>query len=345
MPYLDFSADNIQKTAPSFERLSLKHGETARISLLNFKPVARWVHTLEKPVLDEDGNLVMETRTRQNGSSFERVKTAFVSKVTCMGDERVLNEQGIDPDNCPICRAFQEYPDRFDAPKRRFAMNVFQYDTQKDGSLKGVYHGFIKVWAFPDSRFSKLVDIKNDLDGGDLGAFDLRLGPCENETFQKFDIVPSTKKAEWAASEATRARTKEIVTAAAYSDEVLYSACAKDANPQFVSMDMLSISREWERAGRGPVAAQAPDALPPTTAELSNFLDSVEPPPSTHLLPAVSSTEETPVIPPTSSESSFEPVVEQLTIDDAIAEEEAQAPPEATTVNFDDILREVGITP
>ena len=241
MPVINISSEHVAQQFAQFERLKLEKQETARICILEPSPVFEWTHTLRKPKVAA-GQIVTEMVPKNDGSQEQRVKYDFLSRVVCKGRQDVMKDVGFDPEHCAVCAAYQEFPSWFEAPSRRFALNVFQYDTTSTGDMKSRFHGTMKVWAFTDNVYGKLVKIASE--GTDLRQIDLILGPCTVALYQQFDIMPSTK-AEWSRSEDTKRTTKEILQSK-YSEEVLSSACGRDKQPQFLLMDINEVKNTWD---------------------------------------------------------------------------------------------------
>lgn len=242
MPLMNITSENKVSSGLNFEKFTLDQGETARLVCLQTPPYYDWVHTLRKPFISE-GEIVLTAKERRDGSTYEVPKLDFVSRTICMGNPEVLNTDGYDSESCPICALALENPDWQLAAQRRFAMNVFQYNTDTKGKLRKPFHGNIVIWAFTDQIFNKLVDISDNM-GGDLRKIDLVVGPCTNKTFQKAEITASTECA-WLTDDDTKKLTTEIVNENAYPEEILRSACGRDPKPQFVQVDLNTIAQAW----------------------------------------------------------------------------------------------------
>ena len=68
----------------------------------------------------------------------------------------------------------------------------------------------VVAWAFPQRTFDKLITLLQEQEGQQkLYLHDLLLGPCENEGFQKFEILMSGR-AEWIATDERKKHTIEV---------------------------------------------------------------------------------------------------------------------------------------
>lgn len=181
---LSFSEDNVKKNPFDFPKLKLAKGETARLTIVE-DPVSEYVHSIQKPILDDaTGALVMTTKEKKDGTEYQVEKLTFVSNPICLGDREVLDAEGLDPENCPVCKRASE-GGRGYYPKRRFAMHVIRTNT-KPGTFDPNGTGQqLLIWAFTDLIFNKLVEINNEFG---LADHDLKLGPCTDANFQKADL-------------------------------------------------------------------------------------------------------------------------------------------------------------
>lgn len=185
MAKMTFSSENVAKSGDNFPRLKLDQDETARIAIYS-DPEYGFVHNLRQPKLVNGRPQYKPGRDGKEELDFD-----FVSNPICMGDLGVLVDRGIDPKNCPACEAASKEPDMFQKPKRRFAMHVFQYNTNGTSKPTKNLQGSVKVWSFTDQKFAEIADLASEAPGGDIKNVDLILGPCENKMFQKFKIISS----------------------------------------------------------------------------------------------------------------------------------------------------------
>lgn len=345
MPIIDISSEHVAQQFAQFERLKLEKQETARICILEPSPVFEWTHTLRKPKV-VGGEIVTEMVPKNDGSQDQRVKYDFISRVICKGRQDVMKEAGFDPDHCPVCAAYHEFPSWFEAPSRRFALNVFQYDTTSTGEMKGRFHGTMKVWAFTDNVYGKLVKIAKE--GVDLRQIDLILGPCSVALYQQFDIMPSTK-AEWTQNADTKRTTKEILQSK-YSADVLSSACGRDKPSQFLLMDINEVKNTWDSVRN---VAEADEPAPEmdvvqmneVSPALQDLLGDAVSDPEPAAVPVVAE-DPTPVVPepgaaqapePPKTKAVIEPVPEPATAETPKVQDSAPA------VDLESLFADMGI--
>lgn len=208
MPRLTFKSENKPADNSNFPRLKLDQDETARVAVYE-APHAEFVHNLRKPTL-EGGAVKYITVNGKNGSSEQQMDFTFVTNPICLGDYDTVEQRGVDGANCPACKAVQEAPDMFQAPKRRYAMHVFQYTTNGTSKPTKNFQGSVKIWAFTDMKFREIIDLGEEATDGDIENVDLILGPCENKGYQKFKMI-SSPMVKWKESESTQENFKEII--------------------------------------------------------------------------------------------------------------------------------------
>lgn len=250
-----------------FPKLKLNQGEKARIVVGLEDPVMEYVHTLRKPQI-VNGVPQMETAKRKNGEEYQAYKKDFVGNPICLGRDEVLDDKGLDKDMCPMCALAAENPDYTDAPKRRYAMHVMRYRTK--GNTSDVAQPFsveLLVWSFTQTVFNKLVDIRNEIEGGDLRKHDLILGPCTNQTFQQFDITPGLKRAEWMASQERGATFKETWLENQIPD--LTIAVGSKKREEWIKQDVETIREAWAEVK----AYESGDTSTDLDTDLSGLLD------------------------------------------------------------------------
>jgi hypothetical protein len=203
MPKMTFSSEN-KKNTETFPKLKLAQNETARIAIFELPDVG-FVHNLRAPKMI---NGVVQYKSGKDGK--EEMDFDFVSNPICLGDFETLEERGMDPKNCPACKAASENPDMFQKPKRRFAMHVFQYATNGTSKPTKTFQGEVKVWSFTDQKYGEIADLAEEAPEGDIKNVDLILGPCENAMFQKYKIIASTQ-VKHSESDATEKQFAEII--------------------------------------------------------------------------------------------------------------------------------------
>lgn len=193
MPLVSFSSENKIQQDTSYPLLKLGHAERALIAVIEAEPTVEFVHTLRAPAVGPDGRVIKEERENKNGEKYTTPKMEFFGQHLCFGDFSVVSDKGTDPENCPTCRAAVE-GDGVEAPKPRYAMHVIRYGLKPNSwEVRDPFSVSLEAWVFPASKFNSLVDLASDWN---LQEHDVKLGPCENKDFQKFDINVSSK-AEW----------------------------------------------------------------------------------------------------------------------------------------------------
>lgn len=190
---LSFTEENVKKNPYDYPKLKLTKGETALLTYVE-DPVAEYVHRIEKPMLDEAGNVLYTTKDRLNGTQYQVPKTTWVSSPICLGDADVLDEEGIDPANCPICERAAA-GEKGARPKRRFAMHVIRTNTVPNTFDANETGASLIIWAFTDQIFNQLFALQKQWG---LDKHDLQLGPCEDAVMQKakLAIAPGTAVTE-----------------------------------------------------------------------------------------------------------------------------------------------------
>lgn len=267
MPRVAFEPENKAATVNfDFPKLKLKKGEKARVLVGLENPLVEYVHTLRKPVI-VNGVPKMVTRERKNGDTYQTNQLDFISRPICLGDATVLQEDGADPKNCPMCKLAKDYPDYTTAPQRRYAMHVIRYRTKAGTDQVAIpFSVEVLVWSFTDQIFNKLVDLKAEW--GDLRKHDLILGPCSDEMFQKFDISPS-QKAEWLSDEERKQLTALTFKENQIPDLTIATGSAKQRS--WVDQDIHQIMEAWAQVnGAEDVSSEGLDT------DLSDLLSGSE---------------------------------------------------------------------
>lgn len=276
MGRVEFTQENKKQTVNyEYPKLKLTQGEKARIVVGLEAPVMEYVHTLRAPQIVN--GIPQTKKEKARGRNAGEVTTHvldFLTKALCMGDATVLAEKGVDPRNCPMCALAVENADYTAPPQRRYAMHVMRYRTK--GNSADVATPFsveLLVWSFTDKIFNKLVDIRNDIESGDLRRHDLVLGPCTNADFQQFDITPSLKKAEWMADQKRAATFKETWEENQIPDLTVAIGNAKKR--EWIEQDIETIREAWAEV-RAYESGDDSGGL--DEADLSKLLDSDEAP-------------------------------------------------------------------
>lgn len=207
MPLVTFSSENKVQQDNSFPTLKLAHGERALVAALEKQPTIEYVHTLRAPAIGPDGRVIKEEKENSKGETYTTTKMEFFGQHLCFGDFGVVSEKGTDPENCPTCRAAVN-GEGAEAPKPRYAMHVIRYGLKPGGwDVREPFSVTCEAWVFPAQKFNTLVDLASDWN---LQEHDLKLGPCENKDFQKYDINVSSK-AEWATTKERQKLTAETL--------------------------------------------------------------------------------------------------------------------------------------
>lgn len=186
MGRITLTPENKVEAYESFPRLKLEFKEKARIAALE-DPIVGHVHTFRAPKV-VNGKAVMVTKQRKDKSEYETYDMDFVSRPMCLGQESILEEDGIDPKNCPGCAASKTLGSvgSVDAPQRRYAFHVFRYALKGNSSeVAKPFSGQVVVWSFTDKMFNRLVDLVTTW--GPLSEHDLEI-ECKSKEFQQFDI-------------------------------------------------------------------------------------------------------------------------------------------------------------
>lgn len=186
MAKIGFGSEFKKKSAFDFPKLSLSQGEKARVCVFD-DPEIEYVHTLRE-IITENGKPVMTTVTLPGGRKKDAPDTDFKGKYICLGDVEILEKKGVDPDNCPACKASVENGQAVEGPKPRYIVHVLKYQVKKGTfTPQEPFQAEVQAWDFTATRFNTLCDIKDEF--GNLNGVDLLLGPCENATYQKYGIT------------------------------------------------------------------------------------------------------------------------------------------------------------
>jgi len=235
MPKVTFDTSNKLESSLSFPRLKLENGERARIVLIEPDPLFEWVHNLRAPQI-VNGQPAMEKVTKRNGEVSEQMKFDFIGRPICLGDYSVIQEKGLDPENCPMC-ALAAKGDMVRPPERRFAMHVMRYSL-KPGGFEPATPFAVQtiVWAFSDTVFNKIADFASEW--GDLRQKDLLLGPCTNTVFQKYDINIAAS-AHWLSSPEVKQATVQTYKDNQCKDLSVF--CGRRTDKSFILSDLDKI--------------------------------------------------------------------------------------------------------
>lgn len=248
MPRISFTQEvGPAKSGSAFPKLKLADGEMARIVCLE-EPVMAYVHTLEKPQI-RNGQAVMEEKKRKDGTPYTKNAMKYVSSFLCLGDEDVMSERGVDPDNCPACKASTR-SDEVKAPKPKYAMNILRYTTKPGtGEVAATFNVQVEAWVFSNQQFSQIRKLA--MEGWKLQEHDLVLGPCQDETYQRFEIVLS-QLAVWMSSDENKKRALTIFKENKASIEELELLCARRVERKYIEQDLEQVRDAWLQLNGAP---------------------------------------------------------------------------------------------
>lgn len=267
---IDFDEKNVIKKAGGdydFPRLKLENkGDVARILLLE-QPTYEWVHTLQHPIIDEDGVPVMQTKQKKNGDDYTVNKMQFIGRPICTGDDGILTENGLDPKNCPVCAFAESNPDRMKAPERRFAMHVFVYNTKKNGDLSTPFGGQVKVWAFGGKYFDQIVALRKEW--GDLRKRDIVV-VCENPAFNGWDLKIGANAAYLEDPKRTELVKETYVPENLAEDLSIF--CGRRTEERFIKQDLLKVSENWAHVEEHKTGRKAQPVVKSLDAALDTLL-------------------------------------------------------------------------
>lgn len=242
MPRIEFKSENVKKSDYDYPKFKLdKKGEQARIAILE-SPVAEFVHNIRKPKLVA-GIPEKEVKTTRTGQEYEDYKYEFVSRPICLGDYGVIEQDGSDPANCPIC-AEAKRSDRFSSPQRRFALHVVRYDTKANSTeVKEPFSARTEVYSFTDKVFTKLFSFTQE--GFNLQSHDIVV-TCENPAFAGYDFS-ITMKGEWTASDERKSYIKELLRPENLAPD-LAVFCGSKKSEKGIEYDIIAVNEAWDMA-------------------------------------------------------------------------------------------------
>lgn len=342
MPRIDYEETNKVQSRTNYDypKLKLKHGERARVLLLE-APVMEYVHTIRAPKI-VDGKPVMGTEKRKDGTEYQDYKRDFVSRPLCLGDFNVLSDKGSDPTHCPMCKLAQEHPEWIQPPQPRYAQHIIRYKTKAGGfDLITPFSVETLVWSFTGNVFNQIVDIKTEW--GDLRQHDLLLGPCTNEMFQQFDIQVGSR-AEWLTTDERKKLTVETFKNNLIPD--LSIACGSRKEERWIAEDLQRVRAAWTvvaQAEDKPGVVDSPASAPEVSGALDSLLDDVKAAPAAKTEPPAE--EKIPLAKDVSYEETAKDVDDLLALTEE-PEKKAAAPaaeeePKADATDFDDLLADL----
>lgn len=253
--------------AEKFPQLKMtQKGQTMRVAALETEeidgvrqvtPWYEWAHQLKAPVIQDGQALKRKIKTRTGEQLAWDLE--FKGGHICLGDKEVLRTKGMDPENCPTCEAARLHKEiaQF-MPEVRYAMNVLVYSTQHGGwQFAQPFGASVLVWAFPASRFAKLVTLQQKLagEGRTLLDVDLALGPCDDPGYQRYEIDALRDVPGWrlGLDQGNRAFYDYCmqVWAVRATDEQLRLACGTPkTNRDYIRRDIEETVKQWAIAKR-----------------------------------------------------------------------------------------------
>lgn len=264
MGRVGFTTENKGKVVDfNFPKLKLKNGEKARIIVGLEDPVMEYVHTLRKPTIVDGAPVIKPVTNEKTGVVTQEYQKDFVGNPICLGDEAIIADKGLDPAHCPACALAKEHPDMAEPPKRRFAMHVVRYRTKANSfNVQTPFSVELLVWSFTDMVFNKIVDAKEEW--GDIRKHDFLLGPCTNETFQKFDINVGAE-ATWLTNDEWRTIVAQTFKENQIPD--LTVAVGRQVQPEWMKQDVQQILEAWR------IAKKTSDSGAGSTSSLGDDLN------------------------------------------------------------------------
>lgn len=264
---VSFDEENRREDPFKFPKLQLEHGESARI-LVAEDPIVNFAHTINWPVIGPDGKGVRETRKTRDNKDYETWADEWKGRYLCTGDETVLLEKGLDPDNCPACQAAKDHS-WMRVPERRFAMHVVRYELMPDGEPVEPLSVRILGWGFTEGRFDTIVEFKKRWK--DLRAHDLTLGPCTNKGYQKFDMQVEPD-AIWIRTPENTERVSKAFKSTRY--ENLPSLNGREVSAERLTEEVTIAGAKWRQVeGDGTTAATPLEQGMVAAATGANFDD------------------------------------------------------------------------
>lgn len=260
-----------------------------------------WTHTLRVPIIDVNGQPVVETKTsKKDQSSYFAFVKAFLAQRICLGDPEVLRERRVDPDRCPMCAAARDGLQGA-APERRFSYLVVRYGLQGGDSvnLRKPLMAETMLWKLSQSMYDDLQRQKDEirnllgLDGDAAVSLDMAdmVIQCTSGEFYRTEHKAPRRLAIDMHADIAR-YVDELLSDPANlpTDEQFQLACARTGVYDFMAADAKKAMGLWAQAERfGPDPAKWPavaempagaDAAD-VDAKLNSLLQDDAPPPDT----------------------------------------------------------------
>lgn len=340
MPKIGFASSNVRSSDTKFPTVKLASGEYWRIVIAEPEPTFEWVHQLRKPKLSPvTGKLQERKITTRDGEERMVPDMEFVGSPICLGNLDALEDRGVDPDHCPVCKAALDYPDFFSGPERRFAVHVLKYGT-KPGTPQvspGPLNLETRVWRMSEARYAKVVQVIEEFaQDGDPRSVDIVLGPCTNQTYQNYEIAGSPNCVIRQSEENLR---RAVETFQGNNAGDLSAYCGRKAERRFVESDIAEIVSRWKKAQGGGEAPAAPDFSGTLAASGAGLLEG-----SGAAAPAAA-----PAAPQSLDLSALDDTVGTAQTEESPAQESTPAPAQESTApkgpvqDFGDLLSSLGV--
>ena len=223
MPKVSYSSENKVSTNQGVNKLTLDRGERALILCIE-EPTTEFRHIYEAPELDPTGQIVKEIKQNWKKEDYEAPKMEFFGQHLCLGDFGTVVDKGIDPANCPGCKAVEDGEGGIKKPQQHYAMHVIRYALQPGSfTVRDPFSVELIPWAFSGTRLNTLIEIAEDLEkkGETLKQHDLRLGPCDSKQFQKYEIHVSLDAAWLSGGSDDEINARKQIVAQTYKNNQL----------------------------------------------------------------------------------------------------------------------------
>lgn len=246
---IDFTAENKSKGNARYPKLALEKGETARVALLE-APLLKYVHVLKMPIVDPATGEQMKVEAKNaKGEVYEKDADEFVAQMVCTGDLSVVRENEVDPANCPACKDVVEHADKFKAPDAKYVAHAIKYKVQP-GTVQpqNPFQVELTLWVMTQNKFDKVINISTEF--GDPRTIDLQLGPCNNATFQNYEMAACNGQAVWMQQESNKQFVGQLMTANAADEETMANTIAQPLSPTRYGADAAKVIERCGMLGR-----------------------------------------------------------------------------------------------
>lgn len=252
-----------------FPKLKLDKDEKARVVIIDEEPECEFVHNLRKIVVDDYGKPLMEEKSTRDGQKYSKPKTDFKGKFVCLGDPEVLFESGVDPDNCPACKAAIENSSAIARPEPRFVLNILKYNLKKGTTTVNTpFQVELQAWEFGLGRMKALKGLADE--HGDLRKIDLLLGPVEGPLmYQKFPINIGKEAEAW-----KKAHQETSVSVIKNNQEDLTPILGRKVSDSELRAQVYELVRAYNEAFGIPGAVpQAPQPKEEPATDINTMLN------------------------------------------------------------------------